>query len=324
MIPAYRITAGAMTADSSSLTASGLPVALRVELRQNQVNTAMIRLGLQPSDTVAVGDPVQIALGDEDGQENVFTGVVTEIQRQVGAYTILASSGLEALSRQRINKLYEERKAGDIVKDLLDAATLTAGTVEDGMSYPAYAAGADRNLMSHVLQLARRDGYVLYADQEDAIHYRAHPAGPTVKARYAANLLEYHAADAPANVVGVEVYGESPASLGEGDKAYAWLTKQEVKGSAGESQGNVLRMRDPSVRNEEAAGKAAENMLAGYSPRKRGQVTILGDCSAVLGGSLEIIDLPGDGPNASYHITQVRHQLDKRNGFITTIWWQEE
>lgn len=324
MIPAYSITAGAITADSSSLTESGLPVAVRVDLRQNQLNTAMIRFGLPPTDSVAVGDPVQIALGDEDGQGNVFTGIVTELQRQVGSFTILASSSMEALSRQRINKLYEERKAGDIVKDLLDGLSITAGTVEDGMSYPAYAAGADRNLMSHLLVLARRDGFVVYADPDDALHYRAHPADPVIKGRYAANLLQYLVSDAPATFVGVEVYGESPASLGEGDKAYAWLTKQEVKGSSGESQGNVLRMRDPSVRNEDAASTAAENLLAELKPRKRGQVTLLGDFNATLGGALELSDLPDDGPNGSYLITQVRHQLDKRNGYITTIWWQEE
>lgn len=324
MIPAYLITAGAMTADSSSLTESGLPVAVRVELRQNQINTALIRLGLPPSDAIAVGDPVSIELGDEDGQEKVFTGVVTELQRQVGVYTILASSSMEALSRQRVNKLYEERKAGDIAKDIADTVTLSVGTVEDGMSYPVYAVGAERNLLSHLLNLAQRDGYVAYADAEDALNFRAHPADPVVKAQYGVNLLDYHAVEAPAAVVGVEVFGESPASLGEGDKAYAWLTKQEVKGSAGESQGNVLRLQDPSVRNEDAAGKVAENFLAARGPRKRGYVIVLGNQAAVLGGSLELSDLPGDGPNGSYPITQVRHQLDKRNGFITTIWWQEE
>jgi hypothetical protein len=267
---------------------------------------------------------VQVALGDEDGVETVFTGIVTEIQRQVSAFTILASSAMEALSRLRMNKLYEERKAGDIVKDLLDAVPLTAGTVEDGMSYPAYATGADRNLISHLLQLAGRDGYVVYADAEDALHYRAHPAAPTATARYGANLIDAVAFDAPAATVGVQVFGESPASLGEGDKAYAWLTKQEVKGSAGESQGHVLRIQDPSVRNEDAAGKMAEKLLAEHRARKRGRVTVLGDPTAVLGGSLELSDLPGDGPNGTFPITQVRHQLDKRNGFITTIWWQEE
>lgn len=326
MIPLYSISAGGITAESDSLTKSGLPVSVRVDLRMNQVNTAVVRLGLVPDGSVAVGDPVEIELGyDDGGTEKVFSGVVSELRRQAGGYTIWCSSAMQSLTRLHVNKVYEQQSAGDIVSDLASIAELSSGSVEAGLSYPFYAVGSDRNLLDHMLVLAERDGFDLYADTDDALVYEAFsaPLALLPKFRYGAEILEFHSEEQEVAVDGVEIYGESPASLGEGDKAYSWLTKEEVKGDAGSSSGNVLRMAIASIRNQDAAGIAAENILAGLSVKKLGWVEALGTPKPVLGGSIELSDIPDSGPNGKYKVTGVRHQLDKNHGFITTIHWRE-
>ncbi len=325
MIPQYKITAGSMTADSTGLTDSGLPIALRVDLRLNQINTAEIKLGLVPGDAIAVGDAVTIELGDDDnGTSLVFTGVVTELRQQMGSYSIWASSAMQALSQLRVNKLYEQQKAGDIVSDIGSIAELSTGNVESGLTYPAYALGADRHLLAHALALATRDGFDLFADADDALGFAAYSGDPSHELRYGAEILDYYCEEQAAQVDGVEVYGESPASLGQGDKAYAWLTKEDVKGNAGSSSGNVLRVADPSIRNQDAAGSAAEKIFAAMGVKKRGWVEALGTPEPVLGGAITLTDLPDDGPDGSFKITAIRHLLDKQRGYVTTIFWKED
>lgn len=326
MIPAYSISAGGITAASDSLTKSGLPVSVQVDLRLNQINTAIVRLGPVPGGSVAVGDPVEIEMGyDDGGTDKVFAGVVTELRRQAGGYTIWCSSAMHCLTRLNVNKVYEQQSAGDIVSDLAGIAELSSGSVEAGLSYPFYAIGSDRHLLGHLLVLAGRDGFDLYADVDDALVYAAYssPLGLVPKLRYGAEILEFHAEEQAAKVDGVEVYGESPASLGEGDKAYSWLTKEEVKGNAGSSSGNVRRVAVASIRNQDAAGIAAENILAALSLKNSGWVEALGTAGPVLGGSIQLSDIPDDGPNGSYKVTGVRHRLDKTHGFITTVHWRE-
>jgi hypothetical protein len=325
MIPQYNITVGSMTADSTSLTDSGLPIGVRVDLRLNQINTAEIKLGPVPSDAVAVGDTVTIELGDADnGTELVFTGVVTELRQQMGGYAIWASSALQSLTRLRANKLYEQQKAGDIVSDIASIAELSTGNVESGLTYPYYALGADRHLLAHALALATRDGFDLFADPDDAVGFAAFSGDPSHELRYGAEILDYFSEEQAAQVDGVEVYGESPASLGQGDKAYSWLTKEDVKGNAGSTSGNILRVADPSIRNQDAAGTAAEKIFAAMGTKKKGWVEALGTPAPVLGGAVTLTDLPDGGPDGSFKITAIRHQLDKQRGYITTIFWKEE
>jgi hypothetical protein len=323
MIPQYLITAGAMTADSTSLTDAGLPIAVRVDLRLNQFNTALVQLALPPSKTVAIGDAVTIELGDADnGTELVFTGVVSELRQTVSGYGIWCTSALQALTRIRASKFYEKQKAGDIVSDLASIAELSTGSVEAGIDYPAYAIGGDRHLWAHAMAIAARDGFDLYADADDALVMAAYSGSPSHELRYGAEIVDYYAEEKAAALDGVEVYGESPASLGEGDKAYSWLTKQEVKGNAGQSSGNVLRISDSSIRNQDAAGSMAEKLLAANSVLKSGWVEALGAPQAVLGGAITLTDIP-DGPDGDFKITAVRHALDKRRGFLTKVYWME-
>ena len=111
--------------------------------------------------------------------------------------------------------------------------------------------------------------------------------------------------------------------MGEGDKAYSWLTKEEVKGNAGSGSGNIHRVAIPSIRNQDAAGSAANNLLAALQAKRIGWVEALGTAGLALGGPVELSDIPDDGPNGSFKIVSIRHKLDKKSGFTTTIHWKE-
>ncbi|MFM2375069.1 MAG: hypothetical protein RLZZ165_166 [Bacteroidota bacterium] len=324
MVPKYIISAGAMTADSTDARKSSLPVGLRVDLRLNQINTAEISLSWKPSEPVKIGDAVTIQLGQVDeGTKKVFTGIVTELSHQTAGYVIHCSSGLQALTLRCVNKSYEQQKAGDIVSDIASIAKCKKGKVSGGLSYPSYAIGAERHLLSHLLTLAARDGFDVYADADDRLCYTAFSGSPTHRLGYGAEIISYFSEEQAATLDGVEVYGESPASLGQGDKAYSWLTKGEVRGRAGKGSGNLLRVADPSIRNQSAAGTAAERIFATLGSARKGHVNAMGTPGPVLGGAIAMAGLPDGGPSGSFKITGIKHTLDKQNGFITTVDWRK-
>ena len=335
MIPRYKITVGSIEIDSSSITAAGMPVDIRVDLWLGKLNSASLFLYLGDSGQVAPGDLVEIELGESSSggglipnpfggggdTDLVFTGIVSSAKRTLRSWEIWCSSALESMAKVRANKYYEKQKAGDIVNDLASIASVDTGSVENGMEYPYYAIGQDRSLWEHAAALAVQNGYECYADTEDKLVFAPFPSNNSHSFDYGVNLLEAEADEQTVGIEGVEVYGESPASLGEGPDASTWFTKEEVKGSAGSSSGNVWRVFDPSIRNTDTAGLAAEGILAQVETKRSGMAKVMGT-AVVLGDEIELNDAPG-GIDGKYKAVRIRHLLNKHKGFVTTINFKE-
>jgi hypothetical protein len=322
MNPNYNITIGSISIDSRQLAANGLPVDLRIDLRLNMINSARIVLNFPGNSSIISGDTVDIALG-ENGTQTVFRGTVQDIQKGIYRDTVYCQSSLANLVNRRINKLYEKQKAGDLVNDLAQIAGVSTTSVESGPEYPVYALGADRTLFEHILELGRRSGLDCYADSNDNLIFAPYTGNAIHPFQYAANILDLHLQDAPPLLSGVEVYGESPASGGQGKEAYSWLTKQEVKGSAGTTSGTVFRKCDPALKDLDASGAVAQTLFAQVSKTKSGFLKVLGNADIRLGDALQIGDMPNAQLNGTYKITAVKHVLNKRRGFISTIYWTE-
>jgi hypothetical protein len=123
---------------------------------------------------------------------------------------------------------------------------------------------------------------------------------------------------------GVDVYGESPASHGQGTDGVSWLTKKEVKGSAGDTAGRVLRVIDPTARTEDAAKQIATAILTASTAKPRGVLKVLGSPGVKLGDAVNIAEMPLDSQNGTFKVTGVTHTLTSTSGFVTTLAVQAE
>ncbi len=299
-----------------------------VDLRTSaslNIPTNTCRLVLSPPDALnlAPEDPVTVELGYEDKLSKIFTGTVDTVEWNLDRVTIHATSSFQKLLAASFNLLYEKSKAGDIVSDVVGRLGLSSGKVESGIEFPVYVLGDSCSVYEHLRTLGRQCGFDLYADPEDRVVFATYSPAQTHQFEYGANILAL-AAEAPtAPITGVEIYGESPTSFGQGADAYAWLTKQEVQGKAGDASGVVKRVADPTARTLEAASQIATVVLAAEVPKRRGSLKALGTPEVKLGDAIEIAKMPIASQNGSFKVIEIRQSLNRQQGFCSLIQWEE-
>lgn len=317
---AWSVTAGSSSWSSAQ---AGAPVlALRTEAALGvPVNACRVALHGAAELSAAVGDPLVVQLGYDDGMETVFTGTVTRGAHALGRIEVEGAGGFSRLAAARLNLLYEKQAAGAIARDVFGQLQVTAGTVEDGLTLPAFALHANASAWAQLAELARRCGFDLWADEEDKAHFRACEGGASHALTYGTDLLAWeHGVRDPA-ADGVVVLGESPSGQGQGDDAAPWLTRKEVKGTAGQSSGRVVTVVDPAARNPQLAADVASGWMRTLERTTAGHATALGLPAARLGDALTVSGLPDSSQGAAARVTGVRHRLDPRGGFVTTLAW---
>ncbi len=321
MKPTYHINFGSLGIDSRQITTNGLSINILVDLQINMINTARIILDYKSANQIAGGDQVEIEFGT-NGPQKVYTGIVEEIIKGILNCTILCQSSCTAMVTTKVNKLYEKQKAGDIVNDLAQIAGVTIGTIENGLEYPVYILGKDRNMFEHTLELAHHNGFDCYANVGDKIVFSKYMGTSVHQFQYGVNIFDFKLDESSPSFSTVEIYGESPSSLGLGKDAYSWLTKQEVKGSAGNGEA-PLRICNPTLKDLDSAGIVAQSILEQISKSKSGSLKVLGHPEIKLGDAIQISDMPDSNLDGTYKITGIKHKLSKHSGFITIIDWTE-
>ena len=317
----YRVTLGGESVASgpaSTLLALEVRAGLRVP-----VNACRLVLHGRSELSAAAGDPLVVGLGHDDDNETVFTGVVSSVTHDFRQVEVEALGAFTALTAARLNLLYEQETAGAMVSDVLGKLAVAEGTVEAGIKFPTYAMNDGRSAWAHLDALARRCGFLLYADERDQAHFRAYSPAATHSFTYGADVLRFQHDARPADVVGVEVHGDSPAGQGQGDDASSWLTKKEVRGTAGESTGRVLHLFDPAARNTNVAGDIAAGLLAGYQRTAGGHVRVLGSPKVRLGDAVSLSRLPVSAHDGEARVTGVLHRVGPRVGFVTDVAWEK-
>ncbi|NEZ58071.1 hypothetical protein [Adonisia turfae] len=278
----------------------------------------------RPTDlSLSLNSPVTVALGYNTTTTPIFTGTAHTINYGIDHITIEALSTFHTLTTH-LNLLYEKPTAGDIVKNIAQSRlNLKTAKIENGLTFPTYTIGDQQSTYDHLAHLAHQCNFDLYADTDDKLVFAKYNPTTTHTLTYGNNILNYHQAQPAPNITAVEVYGESPASQGQGDQAYSWLTKKDVKGTAGGSTGTKLRIADPTARTQAVANKVAQALLAQKQQKQRGQVRVLGDSTIKLGDAIKIEKMPQDQHNGTFKITGVAHHLSRRKGFYTTIDWEQ-
>lgn len=318
---AYSVTLGSDSWASSDAAAPVLAVRTDAAFAV-PVNACRLALHGLAEVGADAGDPVVVQLGYDDSLETVFTGVVASVTHGFGRVEVAAVGAFAALAAARINVLYEQETAGGIVSDVLGKLSVTEGKVEAGIKLPAFALDDGRTAWSHLRGLAARCGFDLWADTDDAAHFRAYGPADTHTLAYGTDLLAWEHDARPAPWEGVEVYGESPSGQGQGDDASSWFTKQEVKGTDGETSGRILRIADPAARSPSLAGDVAKGVMVQHAVSARGTARVLGAPKVRLGDAVSFSKLPVSGQDGEARVTSVRHRLDARGGFTTTLGWE--
>ncbi len=317
----HKITIGSTVyelGNSTRLVELSMQAALDVPVNACRVTLSPpLDLSINPQDTF------KLELGYGDTLNLVFTGKVATADWGVERVTVYASSGFQKLVAARFNLVYENPKASDIVSDIIGRLKLSTGKSETGLTFAAYALGDNITAYDHLRALAAQCGFDLYANTEDKLVFAKYQAATTHQFTYGSDILSFSLDAQSVAVTGVEVYGESPASQGQGANASSWLTKNDVKGSAGSTSGLVIRQAAPIARTQEVAGKIASAMLAANTRQKRGVLKTLGAPAVKLGDAVQISKMPVSANNGTFKVIGVTHTLQRQRGFLSTITIQE-
>jgi hypothetical protein len=341
--PRFAFTAGSLTADSDSPVAA--PSRFVVE-RSLDVPIDGLRVLLGDSGKVAPGDAVQLDLGDEDGLERVFTGTVAELRPRLGGCQLVCAGTMLDLVELRVASFYQDKFAGDVVRDLLSRTAIDVGRIEDGVMLSRYA--IERRLGAHaqLRRLADRLGFSLFSDREGRVHFKgvgaaaslgsggglgalAGAASPAAGAlglgggggglAFGKHLLAAAAALQPPFARTVTVGGESPMSGQGEDKSY-WLTPKDSAYQDSAGSGDEWLITDSAARTKDMAGRFAAGYAAGFGRRAAAiRLSVLGMPALELGDSLGASGAPEPGLNATGTITSLRHRFGERDGFVTDV-----
>lgn len=318
----YKVTIGTTTytVDDSSLVLN-----LRVSSSLNiPVNLCEISLSLADSLAPSLDESITVKLGSNSQLSQVFQGKISQIKWQVDQVNIEAMSSFSSLTKAKFNLLYEKSFAGDIVKNIAqNRLGLEVKQVDNGIKFPVYVIGNQQTVYENLQILAQKCGFDLYANIEDQLVFAPYKTSKKHKFEYGINLLAWEQMEEHPLQSGVEVYGESPASQGQGEKAVSWLTKKEVKGSDGKKSPATLQLEDSTARTQDIANKIAKAYLKKYQKKQKGVIKVVGEPKAKLGDSIEIAKMPISSLNGTFKITGVEHYLSRNKGFYTTIHWEE-
>jgi hypothetical protein len=287
------------------------------------VNTCRVVLAGSAAISLKPEDAVSIELGYDQTLTKVFTGKVATVERGIERLTVNAAGAFSALTAARYNCLYEKQNAGDIAGDLLGRLQIDKDTVATGEKFAGFNVSDRQPVWDVLLELARRCGFDFYADVEDKAIFKPYAARKTHAVEYGRHLLDFMQDSLAPALDGVEVYGESPVGQGQGEDASSWLTKKEVKGSAGKSTGNILRLADATARTQDLVRTIAGNILQAHQTRQRGRLRLLGNPEVQLGDAVTVSKLPDSAQDGSYKVTGVCHRLNARVGFVTDIDWEQ-
>ncbi|MEM1167564.1 MAG: hypothetical protein AAGJ08_00340 [Cyanobacteria bacterium P01_H01_bin.35] len=286
-------------------------------------NSCYLTLGSPKNLTITPDDPISIELGYEKKTTLVFTGKVNTINWEINQVKIEGVSSLENAIATHFNSLYEKSSAGDIVQDILKQGKLKANQVENGITLSSYALGDTISAYEHLQQLAQKCGCDIYANTEDKIVFAKYKPSTTHEFKYGEDILFLSSQQPSAGIGKVEIYGESPASQGQGEKAAYWLTKKEVKGTAGDDSGMTLRLVEPIAKTQAIAQKIAQGILANLHEKPGGKMKVIGNAEVKLGDGVKISKMPITQQNGTFKITGVSHILNDHRGFCTIINWEE-
>lgn len=347
LTPAYKLTfsppangggllgAGANVA-AEVLGGGGKVIDTTVEPQASTVVDLMVRLDMDtPADqfTLLMGQvgrfkpeqesTVTIALGyDEDDElTQVMTGAIKTLTPDLTTRRVIGHSAAAALLHTFVNKTFENKSAGAMVRELAEEAEVETATVQEGIVFPAYVIDGRRSVYHHLRELAELCGFDLYIDSEGKLMFEKFQGGKTVHVfEYTKHIVGLETLQTPPRAGRVESFGESRAG-NAGDEAWAWLTKDfsSAKGTTGSGDPLFLLERS-ALRTREGARTAAQAAMTAIQRQTlRGKMLTIGRPQVKLGDALTLRGMPDDSLNKNFQVRSVTHRITKAGGFMTEV-----
>ncbi len=320
--PAYKLTIGDKIVDTTDEPQASTVVALVVDLDlAAPADSFTLTLGQVGGFQPQRDDDAKIELGFEDELTQVMLGKVLTADNGLTTRRVIGHGAARLLLAASATETFLSLTAGQIVERLAERAAVPVERAEPGITFPAYVIDGRRNLYRHLHDLADLCGFDLYINSAGKLVFAPFRSGNAIHIfEFGKQIIELEMEQRPPLAGQVQVFGES-AGGGQGDNAWAWLTKDfsGLKGTGGDAQ-PVLLLEQAVARTGEAAQAVAEAAFTRLTrQRLRGTLLSTGQPKVKLGDAIELRDLPDAAANGTFQVRRVRHSIDKTRGFTTRI-----
>jgi prophage tail gpP-like protein len=269
------------------------------------------------------GDEVTIQIGYEEDLKDVFKGTVDGVSPGVSYVTVRGLNTATKLLELRVNQVYLNMNAGQIVKDLAKKAGIKL-EASDGVKFSVYYLDNSKNAHEHICELAKKCGFDAYMTPEGDLVFKKYTKGTVHVLEYGKNVIQAEVQEDRPTVKSVMVQGESASSF-KGADSWPWLTKKEVSGTkeGANNKGAEILVQDASIKETGAAGTMAGALMQNMSRTFSGAVKIVGDAGIKLGETVEIKGMNNSKMNGEFQVRSVEHIISKALGFTTQIGWSK-
>lgn len=325
LTPGYTVTIGKKSFDTTKEPQASTAVDIVVELDlDTPTDTAVVTLGKVGSLKPAVDDALTVALGyadDSGGLVNVITAAVVGLDDGTLTNRVTAYTAANTLLRTLVDRSYQNKTAGAIVRDLASEGNVGVALAEPGIMFPGYVVDGQRSVYAHMRELAALSGFDLYFNPAGKLVFEKFVGGHAVHVfENAKHILSLDVLRSQPVAGSVVAWGESPTGS-KGDDAWPWLTKDfgGSKGTSGSAK-PVLLLERPSLRTSAAAKTAAAAAELEIKRRTlRGRLLSVGRPDVKLGDAITLRGMPDAALNTAFQVRSVRHRMHKTDGFTTLI-----
>lgn len=311
--PLYEVHVGSLSIDPKTDYVQSLYVHRSMEIPSDHFE-GVLRIRDQNLG-FSKGDDVSVSLGYSNDLTLVYKGAVDTLDIRFSRVRVVALSSMIKLCTLRLDKLYKQATAGEIVKDLAKTAGVGWEKVSDGIKFPYYAVDSNKNAYEHMVDLGRACGFDIYTTSSDKLVFKEYePAEPLVM-EYGKNIISISRVEQKDLINSVKVFGESPGS----DKSH-WLVKEPIYADAGTTRGSdQLVLHQRAARDKDAASAIAKATLDRLKSSVAIVLETLGIPKIMLGDTIKIQGVPEETLNGEYQVRGIEHFLSKSAGFTTIV-----
>ena len=294
---------------------------LKIEVSKylgNRAGTFSIQMAKSPrAESIRLEETVVIHLGYNDDLQKVFTGRITRIEPEIESITFSGYDAAIKLIKLYVDRFYENQNAGGIVRELAEKAGVDIEEVEDGIFFPFYAVYRGKNAYTHIEDLALKCGFYFYINEDNKLFFGRRREN-LHQLRYGEEIINFEVYKIAPVYKGVILVKESPASI-RGRETSHWISSQPYKAIKGEEK--YYLVYDPTIKEREAADRAAESILNFLTKNLRGRLSVIGNSKIKPAHQIEIRDVPYEEINGRSQVLSVRHVFNSLTGFTTNIYW---
>lgn len=262
------------------------------------------------------GDDLKVELGYGTSLKPVFGGLVEDIERLLAKVRVTALGPTILLLQLRLNRVYLNQTAGNIVSNITKEANVQVQKVSDGITLPTYVIDENTNAYEHILKLAERCNFDAYVTENEKLVFKEWGGGKNYPIQYGKEITALKTLDFSPLYGSARVHGESPSSMKGSDSAH-WLTKQDVKGEAGSLL--VMSIDDPAIKDKKTAETVAKARKSKLEYTFGVAVETVGNPAVKLGDTITLKDVPIPNLKGPLEVRSVQHYFSKAKGFTTTI-----